>query len=1084
MSNTDNGESGFALSGKLAKKYRVMDRKHIGEYAAECVRLRHVKTGMEVFRIIAEDEEMFFSFSFPTPPENDKGTAHIIEHSVLSGSKSFDVSDPFETCSSLSALSYINAETHPNWTTYPVASAVKKDFISAFRMYADAVFNPLLKKVTFLKEGIRGIFEQNGDLVGFTGVVCNEMREGESTRSKRMIDGIRRMAAKGPDRFDSGGSVLCVPFLSYDEFISYYKRYYTPKNCVLTLYGGSDCDEILDTLDAEFLSKPVASDYFLCGDSSGLKKAVPEYSQFVDKHGDISMMKFRKLKSGGFLEVPFSKLDADKPSFAMVFDTGVYMSDPIEYRMLSVLVQALLGSFQSPLYNSLVKLNIAKDIGDDTGIDSFDGKLYFVISFDDVLVEGSSGKIVTECEDRIRKALASFKFDRKMRKNIDNALKTMKVEVSDKKPMRGRAIAERIMTSPFKNFSLCEPYACLCEIEKQLEADDLIFKRMFDRIFLSSSSAYHKVFLVPSDKFDKKLSKIRKELVSFFNENSDKKALSDDAEMFYNSTKSIQGDDKKAEGLFSFETLDNIVGMMKFPKVASLALDSSSDVSEGALECGKTLDDYSENHDGIVMHVQESGLLLSYFTIAFRLNDISEYEAWHLQVLIDAMRRASVAGMKDFSERFFNLFHSFSAFVSSYPSVSIPEIESPCLVFRFKILNEDIDEGMDLLAAFLKEAVFTERNVIETINGLQAEYSDISYFAPDFSRMMSLSDFSSAEMFRNVTGGILFKGYIDSIDVKDKVGIEDVLQTIRSAYGKIFARRNLILTLLSDHLPSAAISKLASKLDGGQFDGLDSSNGTGKIISAKRMQDLAKINPSMQFGKYGGGDFTFYQIPSDVSYPSVTMRCPKQSAALEVVSTRLQDVELYREVRVSGGAYGAYINYDYYNGTLTISSIRDPNGIESFKSYFEVLKSKFSSSFLDSAKRSFLVPLSHPQSNERKSYTYFVRFVRGITDEMRKDRVSKVEKTAAVECKEALDDLFRNHALIDGDKSYAIIGGKHSLSTFSSLIKNMTDDIKRRAAVRRTESKANAFKKLSDKKSVSKGKSAKTPKAPKDSKGE
>ncbi|HAL18406.1 MAG TPA: hypothetical protein DCO86_02130, partial [Spirochaetaceae bacterium] len=762
--------------------------------------------------------------------------------------------------------------------------------------------------------------------------------------------------------------------------------------------------------------------------------------------------------------------------------TGIYMSDPIGYRMLSVLVQALLGSLQSPFYKSLVKLEIAKDIGDDTGIDVFDGKLFFVISFDDVLIEGPSGKIVAECEDRIRKAIASFRFDKKMRKHIDNALKTMKVEASDKRPMRGRAIAEMIMMSPFTDFSLCEPFACLCEIERRLKSDDLLFKRMFDRVFLSPSSIYHKVLLTPSDKFDRKLSKLRSELVSFFNEHSDKKALSDDSEMFYNSTKSMADDEKKAESLFSFETLDNIVGMMKFPKFASLALDSSCDVSDAALENGRTLDDYYGNKHGVIMHVAESDLLLSYFTIAFRLDGISEYEAWHLQVLIDAMRRAHVAGIKDFSERFFNLFPSFSAFVSAYTSVSFPERETPCLVIRFKILNEDMDEGMELLAALLRDSVFTERDVIETINGLQAEYSDMSYFAHDFSRMMSLSDFSSPELFRNVTGGVLFKGYIDSIDVKDKAEVEDVLQTIRSAYGKIFVRGNMILTLLSDCLHGAAISKLIRRLDDGRVDGSDSSNGTGRIIGARRMMDLAEINRNMRFGRYGGGDFTFYQIPSDVSYPSVTIGCPKHSAALDVVSTRLQDVELYREVRVNGGAYGAYINYDYYMGTFTMSSIRDPNGIKSFKSFFEVLKSKFSSSSLDSAKRSFLVPLSHPQSNERKSYAYFVRFARGITDELRKDRVNKAERVTAVECKEALDDLFRNHALADGGKSYAIVGGKSSLSDFSSLFKDMSDIVANRCRMSRmAESESKASKKTSVAKGASKGKATKGPKG---SKGE
>ena len=160
---------GDEIHGFVLESIDVLDDYHGYGYF-----YRHRITGMEVYHVANKDPENFFGFIFKTPPVNDCGTPHIIEHCLLAGSKRYPVRDPFMSLLKGSANTFMNAMTYPDYTVYPAASPLLKDYKHLFAVYADAVFNPLLREETFWQEGIRITTDPEGNLK-FDGVVYNEM---------------------------------------------------------------------------------------------------------------------------------------------------------------------------------------------------------------------------------------------------------------------------------------------------------------------------------------------------------------------------------------------------------------------------------------------------------------------------------------------------------------------------------------------------------------------------------------------------------------------------------------------------------------------------------------------------------------------------------------------------------------------------------------------------------------------------------------------------------------------------------------------------------------------------------------------
>lgn len=219
--------------------------------------LRHKKSGARLAVLSNEDENKVFSIGFKTPPYNNTGLQHILEHSVLCGSKKYPVKDPFVELCKGSLNTFLNAMTYPDKTVYPVASCNEADFKNIMDVYMDAVFYPDIydKPQIFQQEGWHYELERTDAPLTYNGVVYNEMKGVYS--SPEDVLSRHTFVSLFPDtayRFESGGEPAEIPNLTREEFLAYHRDFYHPSNSYIYLYGDFDVQERLEYLDREYLS--------------------------------------------------------------------------------------------------------------------------------------------------------------------------------------------------------------------------------------------------------------------------------------------------------------------------------------------------------------------------------------------------------------------------------------------------------------------------------------------------------------------------------------------------------------------------------------------------------------------------------------------------------------------------------------------------------------------------------------------------------------------------------------------------------------------------------------------------------------
>ena len=238
--------------------YEVKHQKVLKEMNSTGTVLEHKKTGARVFLIENDDDNKVFTIGFRTPPADDTGLPHILEHSVLCGSEKFPLKDPFVELVKGSLNTFLNAMTYPDKTVYPVASCNEKDFQNLMDVYMDAVLHPNIyhEEKIFLQEGWHYELEDAGSPLIYNGVVYNEMKGAYSSAESLLERSIQKTLFPGNCYGkDSGGDPAAIPGLTYEQFLAFHRSYYHPSNSFIYLYGDMDMGEKLDWLDKEYLGR-------------------------------------------------------------------------------------------------------------------------------------------------------------------------------------------------------------------------------------------------------------------------------------------------------------------------------------------------------------------------------------------------------------------------------------------------------------------------------------------------------------------------------------------------------------------------------------------------------------------------------------------------------------------------------------------------------------------------------------------------------------------------------------------------------------------------------------------------------------
>lgn len=335
------------------KSYELIQKKDLKDLKTQGYLLRHKKSGARVLLMDNRDENKVFFIGFRTPPEDSTGLPHILEHSVLCGSKNFPLKDPFVELVKGSLNTFLNAMTYPDKTVYPVASCNDKDFQNLMHVYMDAVFYPNIYQhdEIFRQEGWSYNLESEEDTLTYNGVVYNEMK-GAFSSPEGVLDRVI-LNELFPDTCyanESGGDPECIPELTYEQFLEFHRTYYHPSNSYIYLYGDMDFEEKLEWLDQEYLSQ---FDYMEIDSEIQLQKPFIGMKQVEETYSIAS-----------------NEPEEDNTYLAYNKVVGTSLDKEL-YLAFEVLDYALLSAPGAPLKKALTDAGIGKDI-----LGSYDNGIY------------------------------------------------------------------------------------------------------------------------------------------------------------------------------------------------------------------------------------------------------------------------------------------------------------------------------------------------------------------------------------------------------------------------------------------------------------------------------------------------------------------------------------------------------------------------------------------------------------------------------------------------------------------------------------------------------------------------------------
>ena len=333
--------------------YEVIQKEDLSDIKSQGFLLKHKKSGARVLLMENDDENKVFCIGFRTPPSDSTGVPHIMEHSVLCGSRDFPVKDPFVELVKGSLNTFLNAMTYPDKTVYPVASCNDKDFQNLMHVYMDAVFYPNIYQhdEIFRQEGWSYKLDRPDGELTISGVVYNEMK-GAFSSPEGVLDRVI-LNSLFPDTSyanESGGDPDVIPELTYEQFLDFHRKYYHPSNSYIYLYGDMDMEEKLRWLDEKYLSEfdaaEVDSEIKYQEPFGEMREVVQEYSITSDE----------------------SEEDKTYLSWNKVIGTSL---DEKLYLAFQILDYALLSAPGAPLKKALVDAGVGKDI-----MGSYDNGVY------------------------------------------------------------------------------------------------------------------------------------------------------------------------------------------------------------------------------------------------------------------------------------------------------------------------------------------------------------------------------------------------------------------------------------------------------------------------------------------------------------------------------------------------------------------------------------------------------------------------------------------------------------------------------------------------------------------------------------
>lgn len=410
-------------AGTVLHGFTVRSITPVEELNLVAIECEHAKSGARLLHLLANDDENLFSINFPTPNRDDRGIPHILEHTVLSGSKRYPVRDPFFELVKMSMATFLNAMTGRDCTYYPVSSNVEKDLFNLADVYFDAVFHPLLTESSFKREGHHLTPADPADPTGplaVNGIVYNEMKsyfsKPEGRIERDLYKGIMPETVYG---CESGGDPEAIPSLSYEDFLAFHRTWYHPSNARIVTYGNLPAEKFLEFLD------PRLSDF----DRTDPKPEYPRQPRWTEPRR---------------MEASYAAEEGEDLAHQTFHVLGWVIPQGLDREMAtlwSVLASLLAGDDAAPLKRSLVDSGLGEDVmvfdPCQAGHDGFFG--IGIRGSDPDKFEPFRDLVLKTLRDLVQKGFASDLVESAFRREIFSAREI--------EPRRGLNLADEVLSS-------------------------------------------------------------------------------------------------------------------------------------------------------------------------------------------------------------------------------------------------------------------------------------------------------------------------------------------------------------------------------------------------------------------------------------------------------------------------------------------------------------------------------------------------------------------------------------------------------------------------------------------------------------
>ena len=867
--------------------YEVLQTEDLSDLKSKGTLLKHKKSGARVLLMENDDENKVFTIGFRTPPSDSTGVPHIMEHSVLCGSKEFPVKDPFVELVKGSLNTFLNAMTYPDKTVYPVASCNDKDFQNLMHVYMDAVFYPNIYQhdKTFRQEGWSYKLDDPDGELTISGVVYNEMK-GAFSSPEGVLDRVV-LNSLFPDNaysVESGGDPEMIPELTYEQFLDFHRKYYHPSNSYIYLYGDMDMEEKLRWLDEKYLSdfenEPVDSEIHLQKPFTEMKEVVQEYSIASEE----------------------SEEDNTYLSYNKVIGTTL---DEKLYLAFEILDYALLSAPGAPLKKALLDAGVGKDISG-----SYDNGVYqpiFSVISKNANVEQKE-EFVRVIEDTLKDIVKNGINKKALRAGINyHEFRFREADFGNypRGLMYGLQLFDSWLYDEMKPFIHMQAIPTFEFLKEQVETgyfEELIQKYLLDNTHGSI------VIIKPERGRTARMDKELADKLQAYKDSLSKEEI----DALVKATKELE---EYQEEESTPEDLAKIPVLGREDISREIAPIYNKELETGGVK--------------LVHHeVETNGI--GYTALLFDLSGIPEEKLPYISILQSVLGIINTKNY-EYSELFNEInVHTGGIGTSLELYTDVTKVKEKEFCATFEIKGKALYPKMDVLFSMMREILMEsdlgdEKRLKEILAMLKSRLQ-MSFLSSGHTTaaLRSLSYTSPMAKFKDDTDGIGYYEVVKELEENFEEKKAELIENLRQIAQQIFRKDNLIISYTSSADGLAPMEEAFAKIADTLHTEEKEAATPCEIHCVKRNEGF-KTSSKVQYVARTGNF-----IDRGVEY----------TGALQILKVILSYDYLWQNVRVKGGAYGCMSSFNRI-GEGYLVSYRDPNlekTMEIYEGVVEYLK--------------------------------------------------------------------------------------------------------------------------------------------------